>query len=113
MNIPRIYYGAIMVFCMVALVIGMASAATMTKKGTVNDLKEKSGHFGLEKMLDNLTEQGYDVSVIRTAVTSGDTETVRTLMQEFRTAHKDAFPARSPGVSATHLCGKWRIKNNQ
>ncbi len=44
-------------------------------------------------MLDNLTAQGYDVSAIRTAVTSGDYETAQTLMQEFRTAHPDAFPA--------------------
>ena len=49
-------------------------------------------------MLDNLTEQGYDVSAIRTAVTSGDYGTAHTLIQEFRTANPDAFPARGEGL---------------
>ena len=48
-------------------------------------------------MLDNLTAQGYDVSAIRTAMTTGNYETVHTLMQEFRTAHPDAFPAPREG----------------
>jgi hypothetical protein len=49
-------------------------------------------------MLDNLTDQGYDVSAIRTAVTNGDYLTAHSLMQEFRTAHPDAFPARIAGA---------------
>ena len=49
-------------------------------------------------MLDNLTAQGYDVSAIRTAVTSGNYETAHTLMQEFRTVHPDAFPTLPEGA---------------
>ena len=49
-------------------------------------------------MLDNLTAQGYDVSAIRTAVTTGDFETAHTLMQEFRTAHPDAVPTPPEGA---------------
>ncbi len=43
--------------------------------------------------LDNLTEQGYDVSAIRAAVQNGDYKTAFTLMQEFKAANPEAFPA--------------------
>ena len=67
MKTPRIYIGALAVFCIAALVIGTSGAAAMTQQGTGNNLKVKAGQFGPEKMLDNLTAQGYDVSAIRTA----------------------------------------------
>ena len=97
MKTPRIYIGALAVFCIAALVIGTSGAAAMTQQGTGNNLKVKAGQFGPEKMLDNLTAQGFDVSAIRTAVSSGNYETAHTLMQEFRTAHPDAFPAPREG----------------
>jgi uncharacterized protein (UPF0335 family) len=98
MKTPRISIGALAVFCIAALVIGTAGAAAATPQGTTDNLKEGTGHFGPEKILDNLTAQGYDVSAIRTAVATGDYETVHTLMQEFRTAHPDAFPVRGEGA---------------
>ena len=62
-------------------------------------------------MLDNLTAQGFDVSAIRTAVSSGDYETAHTLMQEFRTAHPDAFPAPREGPGSGHRGGqRWEPK---
>ena len=106
MKTPRIYIGAFAVFCIAALVIGTSGAAAMTQKGTGNNLKDKTGQFGPEKILDNLTTQGYDVSAIRTAVTSGDYETAHTLMQEFRTAHPDAFPARGEGPGKGPMTGE-------
>jgi len=93
MKTPKIYYGAVAVFCIVVLVISTAGAATMTQQGTGNNLKDKAGQFGLEKILGNLTAKGYDVSAISAAVTSGDYTTAMTLLKEFRTAHPDAFPA--------------------
>jgi hypothetical protein len=106
MKTPRIYIGALAVFCIAALVIGTSGAAAITPQGTTNNLKEGTGHFGPEKILDNLTAQGYDVSAIRTAVTNGDYETAHTLMQEFRTAHKDAFPARGEGSGKGPITGE-------
>jgi DNA-binding transcriptional MerR regulator len=44
--------------------------------------------------LDELQQKGYDISAIRTAIQNGDTETTKTLMEQFRTAHPDAFPTR-------------------
>ena len=92
MKTPRIYIGAFAVFCIAALVIGTSGAAAMTQKGTGNNPRNGIWQFGPEKILDNLTAQGYDVSAIRTAMTNGDYETVHSLIQEFRTAHPDAFP---------------------
>jgi hypothetical protein len=50
---------------------------------------------GMAGPLDRLEEQGYDVSLIRTAIESGDRETVRTLMQQFMEEHGEEldFPA--------------------
>jgi hypothetical protein len=106
MKTPRIYIGALAVFCIAALVIGSAGAAAMTQQGTGNNLKVKAGLFGPEKMLDNLTAQGFDVSAIRSAVTSGDYDTAHTLMQELRTAHPDAFPARVAGSGKGPMTGQ-------
>lgn len=64
-------------------------------KGPMTDQVNGKRMLGI---LDNLTAQGYDVSAIQTAVESGDYETVHTLMQEFRTANPDAFPARNEGT---------------
>jgi hypothetical protein len=106
MKTPRIYYGAVAVFCIAALVIGTAGAATMTQQGTGNNLKEKGGHFGIENMLANLTAQGYEVSAISAAVTSGDYKTAMTLLNEFRTAHPDEFPAHVSGAGKGPVAGQ-------
>jgi hypothetical protein len=110
MKTPRIYIGALAVFCIFALVLGTASSAATTQQGTGNSPKNGAGQFGPDKMLDNLTSQGFDVSAIRAAVTNGDYETAHTLMQEFRTAHPDALPARDEkagkGYIGGHRCAK-------
>jgi type IV pilus biogenesis protein CpaD/CtpE len=175
MKTPRIYIGALAVFCIAALVIGTTAAAAMTQKGSGNILKDTTGQFGPEKMierlehqgvdvtevksalqngdtqavkewlqsyreahqsemvkragkgpmtgqangermlqiLDNLTAQGYEVLALRTAVESGDYETAHTLMQEFRTAHPDACPARGEGAGNGHIGGQRGAQNNQ
>ena len=97
MKTPRISIGALAVFCIAALVIGTSGAAAAAPQGTNNNPRNGTWQFGPEKILDNLTAQGFDVSAIRTAMTNGDFDTAHTLMQEFRTAHPDAFPARGEG----------------
>jgi hypothetical protein len=44
-------------------------------------------------LLDRLAGEGYDVSAIESALASGDNATVRSLMDQFREEHADAFPA--------------------
>ena len=113
MKTPKIYYSAIAVFCIAALVIGTVGAATVTQQGTGNTLKEKGGQPGLEKMLTNLTAKGYDVSAISAAVTSGDYKTAMTLLKEFRTAHPDAFPAHVQGAGSGQRGWQGRAQNKQ
>jgi ABC-type uncharacterized transport system substrate-binding protein len=112
MKTPKIYFGAIAVFCVAALVIGTAGAATMTHQWADSNQTHKTGPFGPEKMtlmLSNLTAKGYDVSAIQTAVTNGDFKTAMTLLQQFRTAHPDAFPARVAGTGNVTWTDKARI----
>jgi hypothetical protein len=106
MKTPRIYFGALAVFCIFALVLGTASSAAMIQQGTGNYTRNGAGQYGPEKMLDNLTAQGFDVSAIRDAVTNGDYATAHTLMQDFRIAHPDAFPARGEGAGKGPMTGE-------
>jgi len=99
MKTPRIYIGALAVFCVAALVIGSAGATAMMQKGTgKGPVSHQPDGARMLLMLDNLTAQGYDVTAIRNAVTTGDFGTAHTLMQEFRTANPDAFPAPGEGT---------------
>jgi hypothetical protein len=148
MKTPRIYIGALAVFCIAALVIGSAGAAAIMQKGTGIYFKNTSGkdHMNgtanmtlLKKecrtshpdgfpafanytgkspvngvanetrmllMLDDLTAKGYDVSAILTTVQSRDFETAHTLLEEFRTAHPDAFPSRGEGAGKGPMAGQ-------
>jgi|GEM_PF-1433650 len=49
---------------------------------------------GMDKILQNLTEKGYDVSKIQVALNDGDNETAKKLLDEFWTAHPDSKPQR-------------------
>ena len=106
MKTPKFYIGAFAVFCIAALIIGTAGAVANTNQGTGNNLKINTGQFRSVKMLDNLTAKGYDVSAIRTATTSGDYKTAQTLMQEFRTAHPDLFPAHPQAAGKVQMTDK-------
>jgi len=120
MKTPGIYLGALTVFCIAALVIGTTGASAMTQQGTGCNLKgldskglgtNQTQEERMTRLLDNLTEKGFDVSAIRTAVESGDATTAHTLMQEFRTAHPDAFPVRGDGPGNGHQDLQARTQN--
>ena len=106
MKTPRIYIGALAVFCVAALVIGCAGATAMMQKGTgKGPVSLQPDGERMLLMLDNLTAQGYDVSAIRNAVATGDFGTAHTLMQEFRTTKPGCIPCtrngnrQRPGIS--------------
>jgi hypothetical protein len=113
MKTPTIYYGALAVFCIAVLTIGIANASAMTQQGTGNHFNYNGGQFVSEKLLSNLTAKGYDVSAISAAVTSGDYATATTLMKEFRTAHPVAFPAHAKETCIGHFGGQMRAQNQQ
>ena len=122
MKTPRIYIGALAVFCIAALVIGSAGASAMMQKGTGSPSRNTCGKGLMQgeahgermtQLLANLTEKGYDVSAISAAVTSGDYKTAMTLLKEFRTAHPDAFPALAAGAGRGHAGWQGRVQNKQ
>ena len=100
MKTPKLYIGAITVFCTLALIIGSAGAAAVSSPDTSN-FGNKIAHGGPVKMLDRFEEQGYNVSAIRAAAESGDNATVHTLMQQFMEAHKDELPQPGAGRNQT------------
>jgi len=116
MKTPRIYIGALAVFCIAALVIGSAGAAAIMQKGTTDSpsrntcsksLMQGDAHGErMSQLLSNLTEKGYDVSAISAAVTSGDFKTAMTLLKEFRNAHPDVFPAHVAGAGKGPVTGQ-------
>ncbi len=105
MKTPRICYGAVAVFCIAVLIIGTAGAA-MTQQGPATSSRDKAGQSGLSKILTGLTAKGYDVSAISAAATGGDYRNASTLLQQFRIAHPDAFPAHAPRAFKGQMNGQ-------
>lgn len=100
MKTPKLYFGALALSCVIALVIGTAGAAAVS--GTDSSCSGTTiAHGGPVKMLDRLEEQGYDVSVIRALVESGDNATAHILMQQFMEAHRDELPRPGAGRNRT------------
>jgi hypothetical protein len=97
MKTPIIYIGAFAVCCIVALVIGTASAAAMTQQGNCTDLRHKAGQFGAEKVIEQLEHQGIDVTEVKTALQNRDTDTVKEWLQAYREAHPDER-MKGPGM---------------
>jgi len=95
MKTPKLYFGALALFCTVALVIGTAGAAAVSGPDSSCSGNKTAHGGGPVKMLDRLEERGIDVSAIRAAVVSGDMNTVHTLMQQFMETHKDLIPGRN------------------
>ncbi|RXE57044.1 hypothetical protein ABH15_02625 [Methanoculleus taiwanensis] len=60
--------------------------------------------FGPLARLNDLEQQGYDVSGIRDAIDNGDHETARALMQQFMEEHRDELPARPQNGTCGHRC---------
>jgi hypothetical protein len=94
MKTPRSYFGALALFCVIALFIGMVSAADAHGPDG-RYAGNKTVHNGPVKMLDRLEKQGYDISSIRTAFASGAIDVAHRLMQQFTETHKDLMPARN------------------
>ena len=104
MKTPKLYFGALALFCTVALVIGTAGAAAVSGSDC-SCFSNKTAHGGPVKMLDRLEERGIDVSAIRAAFESGDMNTVHTLMQQFMETHKDLMPGRNVTERDNHGSG--------
>jgi hypothetical protein len=76
---------------------GMAGNCSRLKPAADGTAGNSSRMDGLLNMLD---EQGYDMSAIESALSSGDSATARTLMDQFREEHADTFPVLHAGGMA-------------
>jgi hypothetical protein len=99
-KISNIWLIALMLTVVLSVIICSASAADNSAQAPSNAPLE--GGPGMDRMLQNLTERGYDVKNIQETVKSGDNETAKKLLDEFWTAHPETKPQR-PQMSADQL----------
>ena len=87
MRNTRIVTGIVAVLCIAACIMVPVSATSVDG--------DHGGRLGCH--LDQLEEQGYDVSAIRAALENGNHETARELMRAVMQKHADELPDRPPG----------------
>jgi len=96
MGTQRFVVGPLSALCILALVMGTASAAIMTAGGTSNpDTGPVHHHLSPEGIINSLEEQGVDVTEVKTLLQNGDTAAVKAWLE----THNPAMPdesARSP-----------------
>jgi len=95
MKTPKMYYGALAVFCIAALGVGMASAGGGTHAIYGNTGVEAYGHpvpdltntTVQQHLLTHLEQQGVDVRALNTAFQNGDTAAIQTWFENYRQSH--------------------------
>jgi hypothetical protein len=96
MKTPRIYYGALAVFCVIALCIGFASAAVTTQtthtgtygKGIMHPALDLTNATIQQQIIARYEKQGVDTTALQTAFQNGDT----TAAKSWLGAHSPARP---------------------
>ena len=85
--------GPLSVLCIIALVVGTASAAVITASDGTTGCNTGSvhQHQSPESIINSLAEKGVDVTEVKTALQNGDTETVKAWLE----AHRPARPEGS------------------
>jgi type IV pilus biogenesis protein CpaD/CtpE len=100
MDTQRFVVGPLSALCIVALVMGTASAAIMTAGGTSNpDTGPVHHHLTPESILSELEQQGVDVTEVKTLLQNGDTDAVKAWLENYFQSNKPAMPdgsARAP-----------------
>jgi uncharacterized membrane protein len=101
MKTPRMYYGALAVFCVIALCIGYASAADITQathtsthgKGIEHPAFDLTNTTVQQEVLARFEKQGVDTTGLATAFQSGNMTDVKSWME----AHRPAAPGVAKG----------------
>ncbi|MGA2121412.1 MAG: hypothetical protein ABSG49_05140 [Methanoregula sp.] len=94
MKTPRMYYGALAVFCVIALCIGYASAADITQathtsthgKGIVHPAFDLINTTVQQEVLARYAKQGVDTTGLAAAFQSGNMTDVKSWMEAHRPA---------------------------
>ncbi len=103
MKTPKIIVGALVVYCIVVLLIGIVNAADLTRPATADNFKSRAGQFAPQKIIDRLEQQGVDVTEVKAALQNHDTASVKTWFDAHLKAHPDAKVACHP---VNHPAGK-------
>jgi hypothetical protein len=100
MDTQRFVVGPLSALCILALVMGTASAAVMTAGGTSNpDTGPVHHHLSPEDLINSLEEQGVDITEVKTLLQNGDTDAVKAWLENYFQSNKPTMPdgsARSP-----------------
>jgi hypothetical protein len=96
MKTPKLIVGALVVYCIVVLLIGMANAADLTRPATADHFKSRAGQFAPQKIIGRLEQQGVDVTEVKAALQNHDTASVKTWLDAYLKAHPDAKVAGHP-----------------
>lgn len=94
MKTPRMYYGALTVFCVIALCIGFASAAGTTQathtgthgKGIMHPALDLTNTTFQQQLITRYEQQGVDVTALQTAFQNGDTAAAKSWLEAHRPA---------------------------
>jgi hypothetical protein len=103
MKTPRMYYGALAVFCVIALCIGFASAAGTTQatnagthgKGIMHPAPDLTNTTVQQQLITRYEQQGVDVTALQTAFRNGDTAAAKSWLEAHRPA-QTRFANRGP-----------------
>ena len=111
MKTPRMYYGALAVFCVIALCIGFASAAGTTQathagthgKGIMHPALDLTNTTIQQQIITRFEHQGVDVTALQTAFRNGDTTTAQSWLEAHRPVQtRSANPGPSKGFDITN-----------
>jgi hypothetical protein len=102
MKTPRMYYGALAVFCVIALCIGFASAAGTTQathasthgKGIVHPAFDLTNATVQQQIIAQYEQQGVDTTGLAAAFQSGNMTDVKSWME----SHRPAAPRGGKGA---------------
>ena len=93
MDTQRFVVGPLSALCIVALVMGTASAAIMTAGGTSDtDTGPVHHHLTPESIISELEQQGVDVTEVKTLLQNGDTDAVKAWLDNYFQSNKPAMP---------------------
>ena len=98
MKTPRMYYGALAVFCVIALCIGFASAADTTQptnsgthgKGFMHPSLDLTNATVQQQIIARYEQKGIDTTALKTAFQSGNMTDVKSWMNAHRPAASGA-----------------------
>jgi hypothetical protein len=101
MDTQRFIAGPLSVLCILALVMGTASAAVITATGRTSnpDAGHDHHHLSPEAIINTLEQEGVDVTEVRTFLQNGDTDAVRAWLEAHRPTMPDGSPRSPPDLT--------------